>query len=328
MTGREVRGILWGLLAVVAFSLTLPATRAAASHLGVGFVALGRAIGAGSVAAAILCCARVPFPRREDLPMLILISLGVVLGFPFLTTLAMAQVPASHGGVVVGLLPLSTVIAAAILAGERPSIGFWLTSFAGTGVLSAFVFGESGGGLGAADLALIGAVVAAAIGYALGGRLAAHMAAWQVICWALVVALPVLAIAAPFLVELPSRGAPLTAWVGFAYVTIVSQLVGFFAWYRGLALGGIARVSQTQLLQLFLTLAFSALLLGESIAPRLLVYGGLIAGTVAIGMRLRVAHTREPSFEARSMPSRDCGHPIGDECHHLSAVSAERVARR
>jgi drug/metabolite transporter (DMT)-like permease len=288
MMSQEWRGMLWGLLAVASFSLTLPATRAAVAHLDVGFVAIGRGIGAGVLAAAILWLTRQPAPRRKDLPALCGIAAGVVVGFPFLTTLAMAHVPASHGAIVVGLLPLSTAVAGVALAGERPSSGFWIVSVAGTGVVLAFVLDSAQGAISAADFALIGAVASAAFGYALGGRLAARLGGWQVICWALVAALPVLGAAAPLAAGWPRAFVPWSAWAGFAYVTLVSQLIGFFAWYHGLALGGIARVSQTQLLQLFLTLAASALLLGEQLAPRVLTYAAAIVAIVAVGTRLRI----------------------------------------
>ncbi|KAB2849902.1 MAG: DMT family transporter [Hyphomicrobiaceae bacterium] len=298
MMSREWRGMLWGFVAVVSFSLTLPATRAAAPHLGMGFVAFGRAIGAGLVALLVLWLTRQQRPQRRDLIALSAIALGVVVGFPFLTTFAMFYVPAAHGAVVVGLLPLSTAIAGALVAGERPSVGFWLTSAAGTGVLLAFVLDRAEGNLHIADAALIGAVACAAIGYALGGRLALRLGGWQVISWALVVSLPVLCAMAPLLVEWPARGAPWSAWAGFVYITLVSQFIGFFAWYRGLALGGIARVSQTQLTQLFLTLGASALLLGETLEPRLLIFGAAVVVIVAFGTHLRVE--RKPSMQQRT----------------------------
>jgi drug/metabolite transporter (DMT)-like permease len=292
VSAAETRGLLWGTLGVALFSPTLPATRAAVPSLGVGFVALGRIAGAGVLACIILGMARQPLPRREQLFGLLLTSAGVVIGFPFLTTLAMAHVPASHGAVVVGLLPLSTAVASVLLAGERPSLAFWLTSLAGTGILLAFILQTADGRIDASDLALLGAVAAAAYGYAKGGQLAAELGGWQVICWALVPRLPVAALLCPFVANWPSHAAPLSAWLGFGYVTLVSQLLGFFAWYHGLSTGGIARVSQTQLLQLFLTLAASALLLGEPVGGRLLLYGAAVVATVALATRLQVSLAR------------------------------------
>ena len=291
--------MLWGLLAVASFSLTLPATRAAVGSLDVGFVAIGRGICAGLAAAAILWATRQPVPARRDLLALIGVAAGVVLGFPFLTSLAMTQVPASHGAVVVGLLPLSTAVAGAVFAGERPSYGFWLASLAGTAVLLAFVLSGTRLTMAPADIELMGAVFFGACGYALGGRLAVRLGGWQVICWALVVSLPPLFVAATLLVEWPRNPVPISAWVGFAYLALVSQLIGFFAWYRGLAMGGIARVSQTQALQLFMTLAASAVLLGERIEPRVLAYGVAVAAIVAVGARLRIDRTASPVANVR-----------------------------
>ena len=203
MTAQEVRGSLWGLLGVAAFSLTLPATRAAVPYLGVSFVFLGRVAGAGLAAAFILWFTRQPLPRREDWPGLVLTSLGVVIGFPFLTTLALTYVPAAHGAVVIGLLPISTAVAGVALAGERPSLGFWLASAAATAIVVAFILQSAGGHLSLPDAALVGAVLAAACGYAKGGQLAARLGSWQVICWSLVIALPLTLPAAVLLVGVP-----------------------------------------------------------------------------------------------------------------------------
>jgi drug/metabolite transporter (DMT)-like permease len=286
---HEMRGLLWGLLGVIAFSLTLPATRAAVPSLGVAFVFLGRVAGAGLAAALILLVVRQPLPRRQDWLGLVVTSLGVVIGFPFLTTLALACVPASHGAIVVGLLPISTAVAGVVLAGERPSSSFWFASAAATAIVLAFILQSTDGRLGLPDVALIGAVVAAACGYAKGGQLAGRLGSWQVICWSLVIALPITAPATLFFVTVPQQPVSASAWIAFAYVMLVSQLTGFFAWYYGLALGGIARVSQMQLLQLFFTLAASAWLLGETIDGRILIYGVAVVVAVAIGARARIA---------------------------------------
>ena len=298
MNSRELRGLFWGLLGVVAFSLTLPATRAAVPSLGVGFVFLGRVTGAGMAAALILLFIRQPLPRRGDWPGLIITSLGVVLGFPLLTTLALMYVPASHGAIVVGLLPISTAVGGAVLAGERPSAVFWLASSAATAIVLAFILHASGASLTLPDAALIGAVLAAACGYAKGGQLAARLGGWQVICWSLVISLPVTATASILFVDFPQQPVAASAWVGFGYVTLVSQLTGFFAWYYGLALGGIARVSQTQLFQLFFTLAASAWLLGETIDSRILIYGTAVVIAAAIGARARIIRTVIPRSAA------------------------------
>jgi drug/metabolite transporter (DMT)-like permease len=286
------------LLGVAAFSLTLPATRAAVPYLGVTFVFLGRVAGAGLAAALILWFTRQPFPLREDWPSLIVTSLGVVLGFPFLTTLALNYVPASHGAIVISLLPISTAVAGAVLAGERPSAHFWLASGVATAIVIAFILQSAHGRPSLPDAALVGAVMAAACGYAKGGQLTGRLGAWQVICWSLVIALPLTAPATMLFIAWPQQMAPASAWVGFAYAMLVSQLTGFFAWYHGLSLGGIARVRQIQLMQLFFTLAASAWLLGEIIDGRLLVYGMAVTAAVAFGARARIARTMASSQTA------------------------------
>ena len=233
---------------MLAFSATLPATRLAVAALDPVFVGLGRALFAAVLATALLAATRSPLPRRASWPRLAVVALGVVAGFPLLTAWAMRHVPASHGAVVVGLLPLATAVAGALLAHERPSRRFWTCAVAGSAVVVGYALWKGGGALHVADLLLVGAVIAAAIGYAEGARLAREIGGWQVISWALVLAAPFLAIptwrAAGGLAD-----APWTAWAGFAYVAVVSAYVGFFAWYKGLAEGGIAAVGQVQLLQ-------------------------------------------------------------------------------
>ena len=274
--------------------MTLPATRVAVAHLDVAFVTVGRGIGAGLAALLILLATRSRLPARRDLAALAVASAGVVIGFPFLTSLAMTAVPASHGAIVVGLLPLTTAICGALLAGERPSAGFWIAGLAGAMVLAAFVGRDGFGAVTTADLALIGAVASAAIGYALGGRLAVRLGGWQVICWALTLSLPILLVAMPFLTTWPGPDVPWQAWSGFAYITFGSQLFGFFAWYHGLAVAGIARVGQVQYLQIFLTLLVSSLLFGEVIEPRTVGYAVAVVAVVIIGTRMRVRRRPEP----------------------------------
>jgi len=276
------RGLAWGFLGVLAFSATLPATRLAVAALDPVFVGLGRALVAAVLATALLVATRSPLPGRASWPRLAVVALGVVAGFPLLTAWAMRHVPASHGAVVVGLLPLATAVAGALLAHERPSRRFWTCAVAGSAVVVGYALWKGDGALHVADLLLVGAVIAAAIGYAEGARLAREIGGWQVISWALVLAAPFLAIptwrAAAGLAD-----APWTAWAGFAYVAVVSAYVGFFAWYKGLAAGGIAAVGQVQLLQPFLTIFLSVLLLGEALDPATFVAAGLVILAIAIG---------------------------------------------
>jgi drug/metabolite transporter (DMT)-like permease len=284
----ETLGLALGLAGVIAFSLTLPMTRLAVGHLEPAFVALGRALLAALCGALYLWFSKAKIPARAEFGRLILTSLGVVLGFPFLTTWAMRDLPAAHGAVVVGLLPLATAVAGAVLAKERPSSLFWLFAGLGSALVVGFVWLQGGGHIALADLLLVGAVVAAAIGYAEGAKLSRLLGGLGVISWALVVAAPVLPI--PFGLEVARHppAAPPGAWLGFLYVSLISQFLGFMVWYRGLALGGIARVGQIQLLQPFLTLIFAALVLGERLDALTVGFAVLIVGVVLLGRRAPV----------------------------------------
>lgn len=285
----ERLGLVLGFLGVLAFAVTLPATRLAVAEMPVWTVGFGRGALAGLAAGLLLLVLRAPLPRRRDLPALAITALGVVFGFPLLTTWAMQSVPAAHGGVVIGVLPLATALCGALVAGERPSAGFWVTALLGSAAVVTFALLDTpnaAAGLAAGDLALLAAVVAAGLGYAYGARLSRHLPGWTVICWALVLSLPVMLPAATVSwIAAPPSGAGAGAWAGFLYVALVSQLAGFFVWYRGLALGGVARVGQVQLLQPFLTLVIAALLLAEPITVTTLAFSVLVVGLVLIGRR-------------------------------------------
>lgn len=274
--------MLLGLLAIASFSLTLPATRFAVAHFDPIFVGLGRAFFAVLLAAPALLLTRQRLPSRPEIKGLLGVVAGVVVGFPLLSAWAMATVPASHGAVMLGILPLATAVAGAWLARERPSFGFWVFAALGAALVSGFAALKGEGGMRLADLALLGAVVAAAVGYTQGARVARTLGHWQVMSWALVLAAPLLVV--PVALTAPaSLDAPLSAWLGFAYLCIVSQYVGFFPWYLALARGGIARVSQIQLLQPFLTFAASAIALGEVIDGVTVLFALLVVAVVALG---------------------------------------------
>jgi drug/metabolite transporter (DMT)-like permease len=270
---------------VIAFSGTLPATRIAVAHLDPVFVGLGRALVAAVLAAAVLVATRSPWPARSLWPRLAVVAAGVVVGWPVLSALAMRAVPAAHGAVVAGLLPLATALAGALIAHERRSRGFWLCAVAGSAVVIAFALWEGGGAPQAADLLLVGAVVAAAIGYAEGARLSRILGGWQVISWVLVLSAPFLVIPTWLAADARLVSAPWPAWAGFAYVAAISMFLGFFAWYRGLALGGIAAVGQLQLLQPFLTIFASAWLLGEPVDAATYLAAALVVASIAAGRR-------------------------------------------
>lgn len=281
----ETLGYLLGLLAVAAFALTLPTTRHAVRFFDPVFVGLGRAVGAALLAAIYLLASGARRPSRAQLGQLGIIAGGVVVGFPLLSAWAMRFVDASHGGVVLGILPLATALAGAWMAGERLPARFWAVAAAGTALVTGFALSHSHGALAPADLALLGAVAAAAIGYAAGARLARSLGGLAVISWALLLSAPFLI--GPVALHAPATlAAPASAWLAFAYVMVVSQFLGFLAWYRGLALGGIARVGQTQLLQPILTILASGVLLGEPGDAATWLVAGLVLALVAVGRRV------------------------------------------
>ncbi len=265
------------------------------------------------LAAPMLWLARSPRPQRAQALRLLLVSGGVVLGFPLLVTLALAQVSAAHAGAVTGLLPLATGIVGALRTGERPTWLFWFAGVLGSAVVVVFAWSQGDGHLHSADLALFGAVIAAAIGYTEGALLSRSLGGWQTISWALVLAAPLTgALMIVTFACWPDAGhalthAPGTAWLGFGYVTVVSQFLGFLPWYRGLALGGVARVSQLQLLMPFLTLVASALLLRESITFATVGTAILVVATVAVGRRAAVHQPVENT--TRFQPATDSQSP-------------------
>lgn len=282
-TSKVPEGYLLGLLGVLAFSGTLPATRAAVAHLDPVFVGLGRALVAAILAAGVLAATRTPWPPRHLWWRLLVVALGVVVGWPVLSALAMRHVPAAHGAVVAGLLPLATALAGAAIAHERPTRRFWGCAVAGSAVVVAFALWEGGGAPQPADLLLVAAVAAAAVGYAEGARLSRLLGGWQVISWVLVLSAPLLVLPVWLAAEGRVPEAPWTAWAGFAYVAVISMFLGFFAWYRGLALGGIAAVGQLQLLQPFFTIIASAWLLGEPVDGATYLAAALVVAAIAAG---------------------------------------------
>lgn len=286
--------MLLGLAGVAMFSLTLPFTRLAVRELDPNLVALGRALVAAILAAGWLRWRRAALPPRTALRPLIAVALGCVLGFPWLTSIAMRSLPASHGAVLVGVLPLATAVWAALLGRERLSMGFWIVAVASSALVVGFALRQGGGSLHSADGLMLLAVLLGGLGYAEGGRLAQTLGGQQVISWSLLLAAPfalamLLALSVPGWIRhapLPSAG--LAAWLGFAYVSVFSMFIGFFFWYRGMALGGVARVGQMQLLQPFLSLAGAALLLGEPLAPAHLGFALAVIGLVALGRMMHV----------------------------------------
>jgi drug/metabolite transporter (DMT)-like permease len=292
--------LLLGLLGVLGFSFTLPATRVAVNDLDATFVGLGRAVVAGLLAAAILAVLRERLPPRRLLPGLALVAVGVVVGFPLLSALALRHLTSAHSAVIVGLLPAATAVMAVARAGERPSPGFWAASGAGLVAVLAFAATQGAGLPRPADLLVLAAVALAALGYTEGAALAREIGGWRVISWALVLALPVVAPAAALGAARGGLHADADAWLGFAYVALVSQFLAFFAWYGGLARGGVARIGQVQLAQPVLTLVWSAALIGEHVGLSTVVAAMAVLASVAATQRARVT---EPERRERVLAS-------------------------
>lgn len=280
------RGWLHGFIGMLIFSGSMPATRAAVADFAPLFLTLARASVAGVLALACLLLWRGARPATSQWRPLAVVAAGVVLGFPLLTAVALQQLSAARSLLFLGLLPLSTATFAVLRTGERPRPAFWAFALLGSLLVAGYALSRhtgSGGSLAADGLMLL-AVAVCGLGYAEGAQLARTLGGWQVICWALVLALPLAVPGALALSPPDFSGVHASAWIGLGYVSLFSMLIGFVFWYRGLALGGIAAVGQLQLLQPLVGIALSAVLLNESIS------GGMLA--VAVGVLVSVACAR------------------------------------
>ncbi|MDP3256220.1 DMT family transporter [Bosea sp. (in: a-proteobacteria)] len=285
MLDDRTSGWINGLLGVVIFAGSLPATRVAVADFDPVFLTLARAAIAGLLGLALLLLFREKRPLRADLLPLLVVSLCVVIGFPLLTALALRHVTAAHSIVFIGLLPLATALFGVLRGGERPRPAFWLLSGLGSALVVGFALTQGFAAAPTGDLLMLAAIVVCGLGYAEGARLSRRLGGWQVISWALLLALPVTAAAALVLRpnDLAATGTP--AWLGLAYVSLFSMLIGFVFWYRGLAQGGIAAVGQLQLLQPFFGLALAGLLLGEAVTWPMLAASAAVAACVAAARR-------------------------------------------
>lgn len=263
---RTTAGWGSGLLGVIIFSGSLPATRLAVADFTPLFVTSGRAVIAALLGAVFLMALRQARPARSDLLPLGIVSMGVVLGFPLLTGLALQHITAAHSVVFVGLLPLSTAIFGVLRGGECPKPAFWFFSTIGAAAVAGFALYNSEGGSLTGDLLMVASIVLCGLGYAEGAALSRRLGGWQVISWALLLSLPVMTVIA--VGTMPANWADIDwrAWSGFAYVSVFSMMLGFVFWYRGLAIGGIAGVGQLQLFQPFLGLLLAGVVLGEPVA--------------------------------------------------------------
>lgn len=279
-------GYLLGGLGVLIFAMTLPMTRLAVGNasdpqLSPFFVTAGRAAVAGILSAGYLFIIRAPFPARTLWRVLALSAAATVVGFPLGLAMALREVPSMHAAVITGFLPLATAVGGALTTKNYHSLGFWLCAIVGCGLVIAFAYHQGGGRLTGADGWLLFSILSAAIGYVAGAQAATQIPATQVISWVLVGSLP---LTMPvMLYGWPSTSIHTTAWLGFGYVSLFSMWIGFFAWYRGLVLGGVVRVSQVQLLQPFLSLLLAVPVLGERLDPLMIGFSLLILSVVAIG---------------------------------------------
>jgi len=275
-------GWLNGLLGVAIFSASLPATRVAVLELDPLFLTFARAAIAGVLGLALLVAAREPRPARADVVPLLIVALGVVVGFPLLTALALRFVTSAHAVMFIGLLPLATALFAVLRAGERPRAAFWGCSLAGSALVGTYALAQGGAeGSLAGDGLMVAAIVVCGLGYAEGARLTHTLGGWQVISWALVLSLPLMGPLAALTAPASLMGVGWPALLALAYVSLFSMLIGFVFWYRGLAQGGIAAVGQLQLLQPFLGLALAAGLLGEPVGPGLVAVAAGVVACVA-----------------------------------------------
>ena len=279
-------GLALGFVGVAIFAATLPLTRLAVPALGPQFLTAARALIAGLLAIPFLAYGgrSIPYPQ---IPRLALAALCLVLGFPLFSGLAMRSLPGAHAGVIVGVLPLATAAAAAFISGERPSLAFWACAGFGAALVTGFALHHGGAQLQAGDALLLAAVGAAAVGYTVSAQLSREISPFDVISWVVVLALPLSAPLSYAWRPADFGAVPAYAWGCLAYLGAMSMYLGFFAWNAGLAIGGVARVSQVQLLQVFMTIGLSTLLLGEAIDAETLACASLVVGLVLLGRRLR-----------------------------------------
>lgn len=299
---RESLGLLLGLVAVLLFGGSLPATRIAVLDLDPWFVTAGRALVAGLVGLVIVVISRPVFPRA-CLGRLVAVAACLVIGFPAALALAVVTVPASHGGVILALLPIATTLGAVVFAGERPSLSFWLLTLIGAGLVAAFALREGDIAIVVGDIFLVAGVLVCGSGYAIAATLSRILPGWQVITWAVVLSLPAALPATLVLWPADAAAVPAAAWAGVAYGGVVSQFVAYAIWNAALAWGGVARIGQLQLLQPFVTFLIAAPLLGERIDAATVAFAAAVAVVVALGRRAAVSRRVEAPTASAGSPA-------------------------
>ncbi|MEM9222512.1 MAG: DMT family transporter [Pseudomonadota bacterium] len=287
-SASQTNATVLGTIGMVMFAGTLPATQLALEGFGPVFITASRAVLAAALAGIALAAFRVPRPKGADLRRLGMIALCLVVGFPFFIGMAMTTVGAGHGGVVLAVMPLATAVAGALVGGERPGLLFWFLAALGGAVVLLFTLSAAKGALTAGDLFLMVAAVVAAFGYAYSGLLSRSVPGWSVIAWALVLSLP-LTLAVTVLSAPPTLPTSVVAWTGLIYLGAISMFLGFAFWNVAMAMGGIAKTGQIQLLQPFVTIAMAAAVTTETIELRQVVFAAAVVIIVAAAQRARVA---------------------------------------
>jgi len=275
-TEKTASGWLNGFIGVLIFSGSLPATRLAVLEFDPVFLTVARAAIAGLLALCMLVLFKEKRPAKHQLMPLAIVAMGVVVGFPLLTALALQYMTSAHSIVFVGLLPLATAVFGVLRGGERPRPVFWFFSVLGSALVVGFAVSQGLTASPTGDILMLLAILACGLGYAEGAKLSRTLGGWQVISWALVLSLPVMVPLTWFMAPASFSGVTPAAWLSLAYVSLFSMLIGFVFWYRGLAQGGIAAVGQLQLLQPFFGLALAATLLHEHVSI------GMLGVTVAV----------------------------------------------
>ena len=284
----ETKGMLIGFVGISIFSLTLPFTQMAVNEMSPFFVAFARASIAGICALILLIFTKSKFPNKIQIRRLIIIVIGVIYGFPIFTSIAMKTLPSSHSGIVLGILPLAMSLFAAIKYKEKPSSSFWMISIFGTFIVISYTFIDNNGSLMIEDLWLLFAILFAAIGYSEGGTLAKEMGSIGVISWALVISLPINLFASYLFYEINYTSISFQAIISLTYVGLFSMFIGFFFWYKGIAIGGISRVGQVQLIQPFLTIVGAYFLTNEKITFLNILFAFMVLIIIIIGRKTKI----------------------------------------
>jgi drug/metabolite transporter (DMT)-like permease len=284
-------GLAWAFTGVVMFSFSVPLTKEAVGGFSPFLTATGRAVLAGLLAAVLLAARRAPLPPVQQRRPLVFTMLGAVFGWPILLALALERTTSAHVAVIAAFMPLTTALIAVLRTHERVTWQFWAAAGTGTAALVVFALSRAGGNDDlVADLLVVGAVLASSWCYVEGATVTRAMPGWQVISWVVVLALPLTVplSAALWWFTHDSYSPSGTEWLSVVLLGVSSMYLGFFAWYRGLSLAGIARGGQVQQLQALLTLLWSALFLGEHVTPPTVLVALTVIGSVVWAQRARV----------------------------------------